>query len=234
MNSASEGHHGGRGGSILRKILTLSNPGRSEDAKSIVHPTLTSVSSVVVPGSNRLRLRWAIAAASALALALLTLATPLPLWLDHIDAAGSRGACPANAKAANLDFTLKDINNQDVRLASLKGKVILLDFWATWCGPCKIEIPWFIEMQNKYGSSGLRVVGISVDDTLDKLKPFVSQMKMNYTVLQGLDHDDVQDAFGPIFGVPVTLVISREGKICTRHMGLGSKPDFENAIKALL
>jgi len=186
------------------------------------------------PGSNRLRIRWAIAAASALALALLTLATPLPLWFDHIDAAGSRGACPANAKAANLDFTLKDINNQDVHLASLKGKVILLDFWATWCGPCKIEIPWFIEMQNKYGSSGLRVVGISVDDTLDKLKPFVSQMKMNYTVLQGLDHDDVQDAFGPIFGVPVTLVISREGKICTRHMGLGSKPDFENAIKALL
>jgi thiol-disulfide isomerase/thioredoxin len=182
-----------------------------------------------------MRMRWAIAAASALALALLTLATPLPLGFGHIDAAdGSRGACPTNAKAANLNFTLKDINNQDVSLASFKGKVILLDFWATWCGPCKIEIPWFVEWQKKYGSSGLQVVGISVDDTLDKLKPFVSQMNMNYTVLQGLDHDDVQDAFGPIFGVPVTLVISREGKICTKHMGLGTKQDFENAIKALL
>ena len=186
------------------------------------------------PGTNRLRIRWAIAGASALALALLTLATPLPLGFDRIDAAGSHGGCPANAKAANLNFTLKDINNKDVHLASLKGKVILLDFWATWCGPCKIEIPWFIEMQNKYGSSGFQVVGISVDDTLDKLKPFVSQMKMNYTVLQGLDHDDVQEAFGPIFGVPVTLVISRDGRICTRHTGLGSKPAFESAIKALL
>jgi thiol-disulfide isomerase/thioredoxin len=185
-------------------------------------------------GTRRIRIRWALATVSALALALLTFATPLPLGFDHIDASGSRGACPADAKTANLNFTLKDINNQDVRLASLKGKVILLDFWATWCGPCKIEIPWFIEFQNKYGSSGLKVVGISIDDTLDKLKPFVSRMNMNYTVLQGLDHDEVQDAFGPIFGVPVTLVISREGKICTRHTGLGSKPDFENAIKALL
>ncbi len=181
-----------------------------------------------------MRLKWVIAAVSALALALLTLATPLPLWFGDIGAAGSGGACPADAKTANLNFTLKDVNNQEVRLTSLKGKVILMDFWATWCGPCKIEIPWFIEFQKKYGSSGLQVVGISVDDTLDKLKPFVSQMKMNYTVLQGLDHDDVQDAFGPIFGVPVTLVISREGKICARHIGLKSKPDFENVIKALL
>jgi thiol-disulfide isomerase/thioredoxin len=180
------------------------------------------------------RLRWAIAGASALALAVLTLAAPLPFTFDGIGAAGSGAACPADAKTANLNFTLKDINNQDVRLASLKGKVILMDFWATWCGPCKIEIPWFIEFQKKYGSSGLQVVGISVDDTLDKLKPFVAQMKMNYTVLQGLDHDDVQDAFGPIFGVPVTLVISRDGKICARHVGLSSKPDFESAIKALL
>ena len=179
-------------------------------------------------------MKWAMAAAGALALAVLTLATPLPFGFDGIGAAGSGAACPADAKPANLNYTLKDINNQDVRLASLKGKVILLDFWATWCGPCKIEIPWFIEFQNKYGPSGLQVVGVSVDDTLDKLKPFVSQMKMNYPVLQGLDHDDVQDAFGPIFGVPVTLVISRDGKICARHVGLSSKPDFENAIKALL
>jgi thiol-disulfide isomerase/thioredoxin len=186
------------------------------------------------PEISPVRRKWMIAAVAALALALLTLATPLPFGFDQIGAAGAGGACAADAKTANLNFTLKDINNQDVRLASLKGKVILLDFWATWCGPCKIEIPWFIEFQKKYGGSGLQVVGISVDDTLDKLKPFVSQMKMNYTVLQGLDHDDVQDAFGPIFGVPVTLVISRDGKICARHVGLSSKPDFENAIKGLL
>src|SRR5262245_12990262 len=186
-----------------------------------------------------MRPRWIIAGLSALALALLTLPVPLPLLSlsgdVHADgSADAGGACPADAKPANLNFTLKDVNNKDVNLASLKGKVILLDFWATWCGPCKIEIPWFVEFQEKYGKSGLQVVGVSIDDTLDKLKPFVTQYKMNYTVLQGLDHDDVQDAYGPMFGVPVTVVISRTGKICKKHVGLGSKPDFESTIKSLL
>jgi thiol-disulfide isomerase/thioredoxin len=185
-----------------------------------------------------MRARWIVATLSALALALLTLPVPLP-WFDHVDAgieaaAGNGQACPANAKPANLNFTLKDTNNQEVSLASYKGKVILLDFWATWCGPCKIEIPWFVEFQQKYGTDGLQVVGVSIDDTLDKLKPFVAQYKMNYAVLQGLDHDDLQDAFGPMFGVPVTVVISRTGKVCMKHVGLGSKPDFENTIKSLL
>src|SRR4051794_31948510 len=182
--------------------------------------------------------RWTIATVSSLALALLTLNAE-PEWPFHHGDAAAAGApptasCPANAKPANFDFTLKDVNNTSVKLSSLKGKVVLLDFWATWCGPCKIEIPWFIEFQQKYGKDGLQVVGVSIDDTLDKLKPFVSQYKMNYTVLQGLDHDDMQDAYGPMFGVPVTVVISRTGKICKKHVGLGSKPDFENAIKSLL
>jgi thiol-disulfide isomerase/thioredoxin len=182
-----------------------------------------------------MRIRWAIAAISALALALLTLHVDLPWSGNELEAAITSGAaCPADAKPANFNFTLKDINNKDVKLSSLKGKVVLLDFWATWCGPCKLEIPWFIEFQNKYGKQGLQVVGVSVDDTLDKLKPYVADMKMNYVVLQGLGHDDVQDAFGPIWGVPVTLVISRDGKICSKHMGLSGKDTFEKQIKALL
>ena len=184
-------------------------------------------------------LRWILATVSALALALLTLPVDLPLpSVDAFMAAGGNddaaASCPANAKPANLNFTLKDLSNRDVRLSAFKGKVILLDFWATWCGPCKIEIPWFIEFQNKYGKDGLQVIGISVDDTLDKLKPYVDTMKMNYPVLQGLDHDDVQDAYGPMFGIPVTAVISRDGKICMKHAGLASKPSFEKMIKALL
>ena len=143
-------------------------------------------------------------------------------------------ACPADAKPANLNFTLKDTAGKEVRLADYKGKVLLLDFWATWCGPCKIEIPWFVEFQDKYGKDGLQVVGVSIDDTLDKLKPYTTQMKMNYLVLQGLNHDDMQDAYGPMFGIPVTVLISRDGKVCSKHVGLSSKDGFEKEIKSLL
>src|SRR5439155_6054899 len=130
------------------------------------------------------------------------------------------GSCPANAKTANLNFTMKDVTGRNVRLSDYKGKVILLDFWATWCGPCKFEIPGFVALQEKYGSRGLQVIGVSVDDELEKLAPYVKAYKMNYPVLQGLGHEDVQEAYGPIFGIPVNVVISREGKICVRHTGL--------------
>ncbi|HKB13956.1 MAG TPA: TlpA disulfide reductase family protein [Vicinamibacterales bacterium] len=180
-------------------------------------------------------IRWVIAGASCLALAIFTLSADPGLPFHHDDAAGAQGSsCPANAKAANLNFTLKDVNNKEVPLSSFKGKVILLDFWATWCGPCKIEIPWFVEFQNKYGKDGLQVVGVSIDDTLDKLKPYVANAKMNYVVLQGLDREDLQDAFGPMFGIPVTAVISRDGRICAKHVGLSSKDAFEKEIKSLL
>jgi thiol-disulfide isomerase/thioredoxin len=185
--------------------------------------------------------RWVVATGACLGLALLTLNVSSETHFDHIDAAAAAqpaapatAACAANAKPANLNFTLKDVDGKDVKLASLKGKVVLLDFWATWCGPCKIEIPWFIEFQKKYGPAGLQVIGVSIDDTQAKLKPYVAQMKMNYPVLQGLDHDDVQDAYGPMFGVPVTVVISRDGKMCAKHVGLSSKDAFEAEIKSLL
>jgi thiol-disulfide isomerase/thioredoxin len=182
-----------------------------------------------------MRVKWALASVAALALALLTLNVDLPGHLDASSASPvASAACPANAKPANLNFTLKDINNKPIRLADYKGKVLLLDFWATWCGPCKLEIPWFAEFQTKYGKDGLQVVGVSVDDTLDKLQPYVRDMKMNYPVLQGLNHDDVQDAYGPLWAIPVTVVISRDGKVCTRHSGLSSKDAFEREIKGLL
>src|SRR2546423_2697524 len=160
-------------------------------------------------------IRWTIAAASCLALAILTLNAD-PGLPSHTDAGSAAGAppgssCPATAKAANLNFTLKDIDNKEVRLSSFKGKVILLDFWATWCGPCKIEIPWFVEFQNRYGKDGLQVLGVSVDDTPDKLRPYVGDLKMNYPVLIGLNRDDVQDAYGPMLGIPVSVLISRDG-----------------------
>src|SRR6202030_2748526 len=125
--------------------------------------------------------KWTIAALSALALALLTLNVDFPARLRRLIAPASApatAACPANARAANLNFTLKDIDNRDVRLGDLKGKVILLDFWATWCGPCKIEIPWFVEFQNKYRDQGFEVLGVSMDeDGWKAITPFVQQLK---------------------------------------------------------
>ena len=183
---------------------------------------------------SRMRIRWAIAAGSALALAVLTMSVPLEWPFHHHETVAQGAACPAGAKPANLDFTLKDMNNRDVHLSDFRGKVILLDFWATWCGPCKVEIPWFAEFQEKYGPAGLQVVGISVDDTREQLTPFVAELKMNYVVLQGLGHDDVQDAYGPLWGIPVTTLTSREGKICAKHTGMSAKQAFEDEIKSLL
>jgi thiol-disulfide isomerase/thioredoxin len=182
--------------------------------------------------------RWAIAAAGALALAWLVVGAELP-WgrtspASHTVASVPGAACPVDAPAAEFDFTLKDIHNANVHLADYKGKVVLLDFWATWCGPCKVEIPGFIDLQEKYGRNGLQILGVSVDDTVDKLQPYVADMKMNYPVLQGLGHDDLMDAFGPMLGIPVSVIISRDGKVCAKHTGLTSKDTFEAQIKALL
>jgi thiol-disulfide isomerase/thioredoxin len=177
-------------------------------------------------------MRWLIAALGALALAFITIGEPLPLF--GLSGGEPDGVCDANPKPAPLGFTMKDVENKDVKLASFKGKVLVIDFWATWCGPCKLEIPGFVDLQNRYGPKGLQFIGISVDDKLEQLKPYVAEYKMNYPVLQGLGHDDVQDAFGPIWGIPTTVVIGRDGKVCKKHTGMASKDKFEQEIKSLL
>jgi thiol-disulfide isomerase/thioredoxin len=147
--------------------------------------------------------------------------------------AAAADACEVNAKPAPLNYTIKDMNGVDVKLSSFKGKVILLNFWATWCGPCKAEIPGFVELQKQYPKD-LVVLGLSVDDTVDKLKPYAEQYKINYPVLVGLGRDDVQEAFGPLWGIPTSFLIGRDGKICKKHMGIAPKAQFEREIKALL
>ena len=139
----------------------------------------------------------------------------------------------AKGKAAPLQFTMKDMNGIDVKLASFKGKVILLNFWATWCGPCREEIPALVDLQQQYGDD-LVVLGVSIDDPLPKLKPYATQMHMNYPVLVGKDRQDVQDAYGPLWGIPVSVFVDRDGKIWKRHSGIASRDQFEREIKALL
>jgi thiol-disulfide isomerase/thioredoxin len=178
--------------------------------------------------------RWIAMAATAAALTLLT----LPLWhddslvSDEVEAAAD-GACDAKAKPAPLNYTIKDVNNVDVKLSSFKGKVILLNFWATWCGPCKAEIPGFVELQKEYAND-LVVLGISVDDTVEQIKPYAAKYKINYPMLVGLGRDDVQEAFGPLYGIPVSFLIGKDGRICKKHMGIAPKAQFEREIKALI
>ena len=142
-------------------------------------------------------------------------------------------ACMANAKPAKLDFTIKDLDGKEVSLTSFKGKVILLNFWATWCGPCKAEIPGFVELQNAY-KNDLVVVGYSVDDKPDQARAFANEYKMNYPILLGDGREDVQDSYGPIWGIPASFIISRDGKVCKKHLGIAPKAVFEKEIKALL
>lgn len=143
------------------------------------------------------------------------------------------GACMANAKPANLDFSLPDLDGKNVKLSDFKGKVILLNFWATWCGPCKAEIPGFVELQEKH-KNDLVVVGFSVDDPVDKAKAFAAEYKINYPVLLGLGRDEVQEAYGPIWGIPTSFLISRDAKVCKKHMGIAPKAVFDKEIQALL
>jgi len=145
-------------------------------------------------------------------------------------------ACQSPAKIANLNFTLKDIDGKNVDLNAYKGNVVLLDFWATWCPPCKKEIPGLVDLYNKYKDRGFVVLGISVDDasSFSNLKKFAKQFNMNYPVLVGHDREDIRQAFAPMPGYPTTFVISRDGKVCFRHTGFTPLEKFEEKIKPLL
>ncbi len=178
-------------------------------------------------------MRW-IAATGALVLLLLVV--PLPHVEEVRQVAAQSPACDSNPQPANLNFVLKDADGKDFNLAAQKGKVILLDFWATWCPPCKVEIPWFVEFQQKYGPKGFIVVGVSVDDPAAALKPFGKQYKVNYPLLVGDGRDDIKGpkAYNASWGLPKTFVIGRDGRICKTHVGLSNKEHFEQQIKSLL
>ena len=134
---------------------------------------------------------------------------------------------------APLHFTLKDINGVDVKLASFKGKVILVNFWATWCGPCKVEIPDLIELQREYPDQ-LVVVGIDVLDEWSRVKPFADNLKVNYPLLDANNRKDVEDAFGPMWGLPTSVIIGRDGKVAKRHSGIATKEQFKQYVESLL
>ncbi len=131
------------------------------------------------------------------------------------------------------DFTLPTIDGKPVKLSDLRGKAVLLNFWATWCGPCKVEIPWFTELQQQYASQGLVIVGVSMDDDPKKDVPkFAQEMKIDYPILVG--NESVADLYGGVEGLPVTFYIGRDGKILKKVVGLVSHSEIEDGIKEAL
>ncbi len=133
------------------------------------------------------------------------------------------------------DFTLKDAAGKRVSLSDYKGKVVLLNFWATWCGPCKVEIPWFIEFEKQYRGQGFTVLGVSMDeDGWKAITPYVAEHHVNYPVVLG--DEAVNERYGGIDALPTTLVIGRDGKVTAIHQGLPEqgRTEYEQEIRQLL
>jgi peroxiredoxin len=146
-------------------------------------------------------------------------------------------AVPADSTAARPrkaapEFTLRDATGASVKLSDYKGKVVLLNFWATWCHGCQLEIPWFVQFENKYRQDGLAVIGVSMDDDGWKsVKLFLEEKKLNYSVVIG------SESLGKLYGLgamPMTLLIDREGKIAASYSGVVDREKCESEIRALL
>jgi thiol-disulfide isomerase/thioredoxin len=148
----------------------------------------------------------------------------------------------SNNGEAAPDITLKDLDGKDVSLAQFKGKVVLVNFWATWCEPCRVEIPWLIEMQQKYGAKGFTVLGVAMDDEgRSVVAPFVqkerfdvngTKSQMNYPIVIG--NDAAADKFGGLFGYPTSVLISPNGKQIKRITGIISRDEISKTIESQL
>ncbi len=162
------------------------------------------------------------------------------LALSLILAACSAGSNPARSavkpesqRRKAPEFTLRDADGKLVRLSDYRGKVVLLNFWATWCGPCKLEIPWFIEFERQHKHRGFAVLGISMDDDgWEVVRPFIRRLGVNYRILMG--DDTVAQLYGGVDALPTTFLIDREGRIASVHVGLVSRRSYERDLEELL
>lgn len=169
------------------------------------------------------------------------------LWADRLTrikagSANKLGGGDVSTAPPAPDVTVKDLDGNDVSLAQYKGKVVLVNFWATWCDPCRIEIPWLIQFQNKYGSRGFTILGMAMDEEGKKVvQPYVEKERfdvngtptpMNYPIVIG--NDSVADKFGGIIGYPTSILISRDGHVVKRITGLISEGELSKTIEGLL
>ena len=170
-----------------------------------------------------------------LALVVVAFVVALMLYVGlHMARRSGRLATPRITRSTVApDFSLESLEGKTMRLSDFRGKAVLLNFWATWCGPCKIEMPWFVELQQKYGSQGLQVVGVAMDDaSKEDIAKFAKDMGVNYPVLIG--KEAVGDSYGGIPALPETFFIGRDGKVVDKILGLRGKTEIEDAIKKAL
>jgi len=154
----------------------------------------------------------------------------------------SAGAPAPRVLGNEPNVTFKDLLGKDIPLSSLKGKVVVVNFWATWCEPCRTEIPWMIAYQQKYADKGFTMLGVAMDEEgKSAVDPFLQSTKfdvggqqtaVNYPIVLG--NDDIADKFGGMLGLPTSVVISRDGKIVKRYIGLVNEADLDKQIKDLL
>ena len=129
-------------------------------------------------------------------------------------------------------FVLPDLNHQRIDLANYRGRVVLLTFWATWCAPCQIEMPHFVEWQTLYGKDGLQIIGISMDDDSAPVVALTRKRHVNYPVAMGNEH--IGEQYGGVLGLPVTFLIDRSGKVAARFKGETSLAAMEREVRRLL
>ena len=131
------------------------------------------------------------------------------------------------------DFTLPQPSaGPTLKLSDYRGKVVLLDFWATWCEPCRAEIPHFVDLQNKYADQGFQILGVAMDDSPDPVPAFVKQFKMNYPVVMG--NAKIGEQYGGVLGLPIAFLIDRQGQIRKKHIGATEASVFEQEVTHLL
>jgi peroxiredoxin len=190
--------------------------------------------------------RWLLAATGALGICICLMSLPSPKVLAHRclecsvavwqslvpSPPAQSGLRPPSERSLAPDFNLEDASGKDVKLADLKGKVVLVNFWATWCEGCQVEIPWFVEFQKEYASRGLVIVGISMDDDGWKsVKPWIKEKKVNYPIVIG--NEGLGKQYG-LEGMPLTALVDREGRIADVHRGIVEKTAAQQKIRDLL